>query len=307
MDILKKIWDFLNTPPPEVNLIPLSSSFNKVVDNNIINGIYNAAVGSIRFLERIILTTPTIFLKTQSFWKVYKVMVMLSLSILALAIMVISILKVSGKEFDIESIKNKLIAYPFVVILGPYFLIKFVDIFNRISSIIINTDGMVLPDNFSAGFAIGVIISMSVFAILSYKLVFFYGKRMIKIILFAVTLPIIFVFWCLPSHPHIITQWIDDVFSLLMSQVVHAIIFLIIGSIVIGAAELNSSLIIVYQIGALGVMNEVEDILARFTGGREKMAPGSWSREIKKTGRRIKGGREIYKKSKGVIKWVLKK
>lgn len=295
-----KVWRFLNDDPEFKLLEPLSDALTSFIDGKILKAIYQGIIGLIQFLQRIILTTPSDYMKTSAFWEIYRIMMMLSLAVIFIVILVLAFLKLSG--YKLETAINKLIPFPVLAIVAPYVLLRFVDIFNRITRLIINTDGIVIPEVTTGGSIAGILLFMAAFAILSIKLIFFYAKRMIKIILFAVLFPVIYAFWVLPFY-NSINRWVDEIFTLLFSQVIHALILLILGTVIMGASEINNTMTIVYQVGALGVMNEVEGMINNFFG-TERLNPDISRRGYYKAKANFNQGKKIYEGGKKIAKKI---
>ncbi|MFW6016636.1 MAG: hypothetical protein ACOCRK_09370 [bacterium] len=302
MEWIKEIWLFLNKTPPKNEFIQDNlEKITNVIENYTIRYLFKIILSTIQFLEEIILTTPSSYMRTKPFWEIYQLIIYLSLAILVIVFFLFALEILKSKEINSSIIINKILIYPIGVIICPYILLKTIDIFNKITSLLITHNAIRVPQQSTFGSILGLLIYFIIIAILSYKLIYFYAKRFIKIILFAVLCPIILAAWCLPKYSNIVNNWIDYILGLLISQVFHALLLLILGKIVMGVSGLNNPLSLIFQIGALGVMNEVESILGKLFGANNKITPESWSNEIKKWRQREKK----YKKIKKVLnKWI---
>ncbi|MFW6311228.1 MAG: hypothetical protein ACOC1K_03225 [Nanoarchaeota archaeon] len=303
---IKDIWDFLNSTPPQPEVIENNlEKITEIIEHHTVGFILRALISVIQFLEKIILTTPSKYMTTEPFWEIYNQMINLSLALLGICLLLITFYIIKEDNQKIKGIGEKLLLYPFGVILSPYILLKTIDIFNRIASTVISTNAIKIPSQTTFSSLLGLIIYMIIMIILSGKLIYFYAKRFVKIILFAVLAPIIFSVWCVPRFSNIVDNWFDYILGLLVSQVIHALILLILGNIIMGVSEINNILAFVFQIGGLGVMNEAEEMFIKLFGGNDKLTPDSWHKQISKWRRNVKTTKGVTKVIKGVIgKWI---
>ena len=299
---LIKLWEFLNTPPENTTIVEeYLEQLTESIEQYTIHLIFRVLLSAMSLLQRVLLSTPSVYIRTEAFWQIYEKMIYLGVSILAIIFLIIAIQILKDKVIDYTQLSYKIIIFTIGISFAPHFLLKVIDIFNRIARLLINIDAMRIPTHTTFGDIFGLIIYMVIMVILSYKLIYFYAKRQVLLVAFAVLNPVILACWCLPKYENIVSNWIDYILSLLIAQVFHALILLILGSIIMGVSEVNNVLSLVFQIGALGVMNEAEEILGKLFGTNAKLSPNSLQMGIQN----MKEKGKAYKTIKGVIsRWI---
>lgn len=244
-------------------------SLDNLINNVIAPFLVKNIEGLVTFLKNIMLVTPTTFLNTAAFWKIYKTMTLLGITSIAFVIITAAWHKTSGKSIDMKTVITRAAGYPIYVILAPHVLMKCIELFNRVAYMLLTTEHFILSGNTSLSGVVGLVLLQILYLYLIVKLVIFYAKRLVKILLFATLAPLLFAAWCLPERSTVLTTWLEDIFSLLMSQVIHSLILLILGTVIISTTEINGLLSFTFQIGALLSMNEVEAILAKYVNSKE--------------------------------------
>ena len=262
--MIEKLWEILNYSPGEdVGLI--DTSF-------FVAWVHSHIVSSTQFFQEILMTTPTIFMTTEGFWFVYRKTTKLSIIVLFFVFLEISIKKINGKKVDTSRLVEKVIVYVIITKVGPHIMIKIIDVFNRMVSILINVQDGIIPGKGSESLAI--IFFLIVFMIMVLRLLLFYFERIIWLILYTVIIPIVLALRCSNRFGRIGSNLIGEIANLLIIKLAHALVLLILGTIIMGVSQLDPFIALGCQVGALSTMNKMEQkIISFFAGCAKHNAP----------------------------------
>ena len=304
MNTLQKLWGILSRPPDtQLDLLGfVQNPLSDIIDGNIMKMIYSAITGLIKFFEQIILTSPTILMRTDGFWQVYKIVTLLGLTVLAVVIMIASFQKVKD-GINMAEVLKKIAWFAPIITIGPYIIIRVIDIFNRLARIIITTDTIIIPDRVTVSNLLGYLLLLIIHAILAGKLIYYYAIRNAALLFLSLTLPVWVALWCLPIYDDVIDRYIKVLLKPLKTQIFHSIVLLMLSSIILTAAEINNLMALVFQIGCLGLMNKAESVLTDLLGDVDKLTDKSIASTIKKNKKRYDKAKKGTNLVKGAIKF----
>ncbi|MCK8828137.1 hypothetical protein MWH25_10380 [Natroniella acetigena] len=280
MNNLRKLWEVLNSYPEYEGLISA-------------NWFHHIVVSITQFFQRIILTSPTIFLTTEGFWLVYEKTASLSIVVIAFVWMKFAINKLREVPVSFEELLFRTITYAITLKAAPHIVVVAIKIFNRITATVIDAQSLTVPENVGIGSEIGLIFLMAAFVLLMLRLIWWYFERIIWLILYTVIIPVVLALRCSMKYRDIGERLSNKIRDKLVVQVVHALVLSIIGTIVLGVSGLNPILTLGCQIGALSAMNKMEGLVVELLGASSKdLAPGLYNsiQRYKTTGQVAKEG-----------------
>ncbi|MFW6243167.1 MAG: hypothetical protein ACOC2W_03315 [bacterium] len=287
MNVLERVWELLTRVPEQPQYL---EKVDYYVNEWSINMLYKFIISMTRFFQRVMLVTPTEYMRSSEFWQIYNKVIYLSISLLAIFLSMLALMKLFGKSVNIEETGKKLLLFPFIIVLAPYFLFRVIEIFNRISLLIINTEGMIPPKRAEAFIVLGILVFMGIYLFLLFKLILFYAERVIWIILFAVLIPLVFSLWIIPKYENIVNEWCNKIIGLLLVQVIHSLVLLILGTLIIGLSNSNAGLTIVYQVGGLLVMNKADKEISRLLQNSDYVVADKSYKDIKAGAKKVTSG-----------------
>ena len=245
------------------------------------------------YLQNILLTSPTIFIETNEFWRVYRKVTKLSILVLAYVFIRVSIMKILGKKVDIDGLFSRLFTYILLTRVGPHLMIIVIDFFNQIVAELIEFQQILKPESHSD---LSLIIFLIIFIVMVVRLILWYFERMILLLLYTLLIPLILSLRCTHAYFDVGNKLVKDIRDLLVTQVVHSLILLILGSVVMAASGLNPVFRLGCQIGSLSLMNKIESKVVEFLSGVN----------IRGFDESLKKYKDLYQEGSKAKNWVLK-
>ena len=252
------LWDILNYSPGEDTGLINTDSF--------VNWVHTHIVSTTQFFQEILMTTPTVFMTTEGFWFVYRQTTKLSIVILFIVFCDISVRKLLGKRVDTNGLLEKVMAYAILTKVGPHIMIKVIELFNRIVAILIKTQDGIVPAE-GTGSSLAIIFFLVVFIVMVLRLLLFYFERLIWLIFYTIIIPVVLALRCSVRFKHLGSNLTGEIMNLLVVKVAHALVLLILGTIIMGVSELDPFLALGCQIGALSSMTKMEEKIITFFAG----------------------------------------
>lgn len=249
-----------------------AEAFGDKIEDEIIKFIVNQIMHVTDLLVNLMMEIPLEFLNSPGFRDLYSTIVQLTLAIITPIVMYFGLKMMLGKITETqmwESIKRFLFL-PLFIVMMPVVIRKMIIIVNRISNQLLDLNRarhLFYPDQLSPVLILAAILLLFYLG----KVLLWYAVRNIKMIFMIIVAPLLSVLWCFPGKYSGFDKWMNEMATLLFTQVAHIIQLLIL--LKISAGQSGSAMKqIVMQIGLLILMTQTEGWLAKqFNGDDVKM------------------------------------
>lgn len=221
------------------------------------------------YLSAIFLSLPVFFLTSKPFNFIYNLIFTFSTSVALIIVLYHAFLIGLNKNTidDYMTFLFKLMFLPIFTHFAPEIVIIFITLTNKLTANILNVVQTIQPSGElnlfnSAILGLAQIVFLVLFVFYLFKIFLHYARRNFRILELVVYAPFIYLISCMPKYNDKLNLLIHEIASLLITQIVHSIEFLILSSLTLLAGE-NLGVFIT-QIGALICMNESINLVEKY-------------------------------------------
>lgn len=261
--------------------------------NRLIDWITTQLIKIATLIPDLLLSTPLSFIKSDGFDYIYNIIFVLSCSISA-AIVTYQAFKIALGKITVD----QFIDHFWKVLLLPvfsYFAVDIVSFFitqaNSLTEAIVNTVYHVSPSSSDSVFTSTLtqwsfILFIPAYLWYVFKLFLYYAWRNFRILELSMYAPAIYLIDCIPSHTGKISMWINELNSLLLTQVAHALQYLLLALVTVHAGD--NPLMFLTQIGCLMSMDKTTKLIKRYITPNNTLSTAGG--EIEKKLNKVKSG-----------------
>lgn len=296
-------WWLVTTPPNKQFLeIPF---FVELIDRSE-SAVFSWVAVQVMYVTQVfsslLLSTPSEFILSQEFRDLYLFMNMVSLGMMLPIIGWSGLKNIMGRAEVEETVSliYSLLYVPLYSAIAPAVLFLVINVGNNMAQLLLTVflDVPVHEGLLPKTFQVGLFIFLVVYLVLLVRLIMFYCYRNYALLVLLVIAPVGFVFWSLPTQSKKMEKWAQEILSLIVVQVMHAVQLAILVTLTMGVNSItkNSSDVLFIQIGAMLFMISTPEWLKEYfyDYGSEPKFTGSGMRVVNK----IVGGPVGYVKDK---------
>ncbi|WP_018250384.1 hypothetical protein [Orenia marismortui] len=297
---LIEVWKAMGNLPPEAfggHVVNLTDKQNLL--DRLAEWLYSLIVGMSEFFQEIILSTPTAFLNSKGFIRIYGQIKLISWAVLALVLMHIVYLTLhEDYKVDYEDLVKRLFFFPIVVEIAPHLMVKLIIFYNKIIETVVDTQSLLVPEKARFSTILALIFFVVIFIWQYSKRIFEYFQRIVLLLFFSVIIPIVLALRCSPSYADVGNWLFNKINEIMLIQVAHALVMTLVGAIIFTVSEVSFWWTLGLQVGSLGVMGKLESIVKEMMNCRTNPYK-TYNQTKENTKKGFKHRKKQYKDLKG--------
>ena len=272
---------------------PIGNAFGEVAarfEDQAVQFIIDQLQSITEILLDLLLSTPLYIMQTEGFRELYWLSMKLALVFITPVIMWFGLKMITGNisvDSMWESIK-RYFYFPLFFVFCPYVIKKMLIIVNQVCHTLLangNIEGILYPENFNLTLVVLVIVYVTYMV----KIITFYAARNVKLVFLVIVSPMLYILWSLPGRFEKYNKWINEITTLILTQVGHIILLLILLKITKANAAASNWKDLITQLGVLIVMTEMKSWLEEYISTEKINLPDL---NLKKYARKIRQPRK---------------